>query len=95
MCSIPREVVGHSDAILSQAFLQNCHSSSFSCMEKSFVPQPLFVALGRFSQRVPPQVPSLLLHLHLQFVLSLFSGVFLVGGEGREAFGLMGSRSEC
>lgn len=57
MSSIPREVLGHSDAILSRAFLQNCHSSGFSCMEKSSVPQPLFVPPGRFSQHVSPHNP--------------------------------------
>lgn len=84
----------HSDAILSRAFPQNCHSSGFSCMEKSSLPQPLFVPPGRFSQCVSPQDLSLLLHLLLQFGLSLLSGVFLMHGEGREAFGLVGSRLE-
>lgn len=59
MSSIPTEVLGHSDAILSRAFLQNYHSSGFSCVEKSSVPQPLFVPPGRFSQRASPQTLSL------------------------------------
>lgn len=92
MCSIPREFLGHSDAALSRAFPRNCHSSGFSHVEKSSVPQPLSVALGRFSQRVSPQVPSLLLHLHLQFGLPLLSGCFSWVEMGERHFG---RRSEC
>lgn len=62
---------------------------------KVFCSPTPFCATGKiFSACFSPE-PSLLLHLHLQFGLSLLSGVFLVGGKWREAFGLMASRLEC
>ena len=54
VCSVPREVLVHSDSVVPRTFPQNYHSSGFSCMEKSSVPPHLLVPPGRFSQHVSP-----------------------------------------